>query len=155
MAYYSLCHNYWFLDIRGRKDYQRKETYLQTNMEKKLMLNHLSIYVSDLWLVRFCISLYLAHIGTSQWCYLACFSATKTQHHTTSMNTKVFFYYPPSSGIASCVRNAGTVTWRLHLTTPCCVALRWINVCETEPFAPVLYFLTNLTHFFNHKIVKD
>ena len=38
-------------------------------------------------------------------------------------STSCFFYYPPSSGIASCVGTAGTVTWHLHLTRPCCVAL--------------------------------
>ena len=35
------------------------------------------------------------------------------------------FFYPPSSGIASCVETAGAVTWCLHLTRPCCVALGW------------------------------
>ena len=34
-----------------------------------------------------------------------------------------FLYYPPSSGIASCVRTTGTVMWCLHLTRPCYVAL--------------------------------
>ena len=33
------------------------------------------------------------------------------------------FYYPPSSGISSCVGTAGTVTWCLHLTRPCYVPL--------------------------------
>ena len=35
----------------------------------------------------------------------------------------LFFYDPPSSRIASCVRSAGMVTRHLHLTWPCCVAL--------------------------------
>ena len=33
------------------------------------------------------------------------------------------FYYPPSSGIFSCVGTVGMVTCHLHLTRPCCVAL--------------------------------
>ena len=34
-----------------------------------------------------------------------------------------FFYYPSSSGIASCAGTNRTVMWCLHLTRPCCVAL--------------------------------
>ena len=34
-----------------------------------------------------------------------------------------FFYYPPSSRIASCVGTAGMVTWCLHLPRPCGAAL--------------------------------
>ena len=38
------------------------------------------------------------------------------------------FNYPPSSGIASCVGTAGMVTWCLHLTRPCCVALEQVLI---------------------------
>ena len=44
-----------------------------------------------------------------------------------------FFNYPPSSGIASCVRTAGTVMWCLHLTRPCCVALRRVLIWVVSP----------------------
>ena len=33
------------------------------------------------------------------------------------------FYYPPPSGIASCVGTAGTVMRHLHLTRPCYLAI--------------------------------
>ena len=36
------------------------------------------------------------------------------------MACKTDFFYLTSSGIASCVGTAGMVTWRLHLTRPCC-----------------------------------
>ena len=44
-----------------------------------------------------------------------------------------FFNYPPSSGIASCVGTAGTVTWCLHLTPPCCVALGQVLIWVVSP----------------------
>ena len=40
-----------------------------------------------------------------------------------AVNTADAFFYPPSSGIFSCVGNARTVLWRLHLRWPCCIAL--------------------------------
>ena len=50
-----------------------------------------------------------------------------------------YYYYPPSSGIASCVGTAQIVTWRLHLTRPCCVAL-----------GQVLIWLVSLDWFEEH-----
>ena len=41
---------------------------------------------------------------------------------------RILFFYPPSSGIASCVRTDGTVTWHLHLTRHCYVALGWVLI---------------------------
>ena len=41
----------------------------------------------------------------------------------------MFFNYPPSSGIASCVRTVGTVMWCLHLTRPCYSALGRVLIC--------------------------
>ena len=43
------------------------------------------------------------------------------------------FFYPPSSGIASCVGTAGMVTWCLHLTRPCCVALGRVLIWVVSP----------------------
>ena len=43
------------------------------------------------------------------------------------------FYYPASSGIASYVGTAGTVTWHLHLKRPCCVALGWVLIWVVSP----------------------
>ena len=40
----------------------------------------------------------------------------------------LFFYNPPSFGNCSCVGIAGTVTWPLHLTRPCYVALRRVLI---------------------------
>ena len=44
-----------------------------------------------------------------------------------------WFFYLPSSGIASCVGTVGTVTSHLHLTRPCCVALRWVLIWGLNP----------------------
>ena len=43
------------------------------------------------------------------------------------------FFYQPSSGIASCVGTAGTVTWCLHLMRPCCVALGRVLIWVVSP----------------------
>ena len=73
----------------------------------------------------------------------------------------IYFFYPPSSRIASCVRTAGTVMWRLHMTRPCYVALRqdliwvvypdwfgehmwrnisqWIKLLKNQNFSHVLW----------------
>ena len=52
-------------------------------------------------------------------------------HHSWFVNWT--FFYPPSSGIASCVGTAGTMTWRLHLTRPCCVAIEWVLIWVVSP----------------------
>ena len=44
-----------------------------------------------------------------------------------------FFYYPPSSWIASCVWTTGTVMLHLHLMWPCYVALGWVLIWVVCP----------------------
>ena len=44
-----------------------------------------------------------------------------------------FFNYPPFSKIAFCIGTAGTVTWCLHLTRPCCIALGRVLIRVVSP----------------------
>ena len=63
-------------------------------------------------------------------------------NHTNNMNWYFHSYrlFAPnkfglflSSGIASCVGTAGTMTWRLHLTWPWCVALGRVLIWVLSP----------------------
>ena len=49
------------------------------------------------------------------------------------LNLGTFFYDPPSSGNASYVGSAGTVTWPPHLTRPCLVALGRVLIWVMSP----------------------
>ena len=57
---------------------------------------------------------------------------TSQQPHVLSFNSIIvflFFYYPPSSAVGT----AGTVTWRIHLKRPCCIALGQVLIWVLSP----------------------
>ena len=77
----------------------------------------------------------------------------KTDFNT--LNQIVFFYYLPFSGIASCVGTAGTVTWCLHLTRPCCVALGQVMRVVSPDWLRRFVNWVFLIPFMYYHIMKD
>ena len=66
------------------------------------------------------LSLWGHRILISSFCSKLWFLRERPSYSLFSITVHVFhfFYYPPSSGIASCVGTAGMMTWCLHLTWP-------------------------------------
>ena len=66
---------------------------------------------------------------------------------TCNIKHSFFYNYPHSFGIASCVGTASMVTWRLHLTRPCCVDIVIPSVDLNMGLRVSVYL--NLTHALN------
>ena len=58
----------------------------------------------------------------------------------------IFLFFSPFSGIASCVGTAGTVTWPIHLTWPCCVALGRVLIWDVTR-RPGIWIATKYFYF--------